>query len=207
MVLAVCLNPSGPVMLAYPFKTVSIGALGAYIQEWQSPDFHQRAAQPFIWLLILTLGAAGISRKRLALSDFLLVSGFAYLSLLAWRNVALFALAAPPALTRQAAPVLDGLARRLGFRPAPAVPRKGQATLNWILLFLVIFAALVKAATVLPSAANLAEIRKTMPVEAVAFIQKTAPPGRLFNSYNWGGYLHVGITGISGLHRWAHRPV
>ena len=189
MVLAVCINPSGPMILAYPFKTVAIGALGAYIQEWQSPDFHQWAAQPFIWLLILTLGAAGISRKRLALSDFLLVSGFTYLSLLAWRNVALFALAAPAALTRLAAPVLDGLSRRLGFRPAPAIPRKGQAMLNWILLILVMFAALVKAATVLLPEANLREIRKTMPVEAVAFIRKTAPPGRLFNSYNWGGYL------------------
>jgi hypothetical protein len=189
MALAVCINPFGPVALLYPFKTVSIGALGAYIQEWQSPDFHRAAAQPFIWLLLLTLGAAGISRKRLALSDFLLVSSFAYLSLLAWRNVALFALAAPPALTRQAAPVLDGLSRCLGSQPAPATPSRGQARLNWILLFLVIFAALVKAATVLPPAANLAEIRKTMPVEAVAFIQKTIPPGRLFNSYNWGGYL------------------
>jgi hypothetical protein len=189
MVLAVCLNPSGLVMLAYPFKTISIGALGAYIQEWQSPDFHQRAAQPFIWLLLLTLGALGISRKRLALSDFLLVSGFAYMSLLAWRNVALFALAAPPVLTRHAAPVLDGLRCRLGFREAPAIPRKGQSRLNWILLGLVALAALVKAATVLPSDANLAEIRKTMPVEAVTFIKKSAPPGRLFNSYNWGGYL------------------
>ena len=189
MVLAVCLNPSGPAVLAYPFMTVSIEALGAYIQEWQSPDFHQRAAQPFIWLLLLTLGAVGSSRKRLALSDFLLVSGFTYLSLLAWRNVALFALVAPPVLTRHAAPVLEGIARRLGFRSARAIPSRGQATLNWILLGLVILAALVKAVMVLPSGANLAEIRKNMPVEAVAFIQKTALPGRLFNSYNWGGYL------------------
>ena len=101
MVLAVCINPSGPLILAYPFKTGTIGALGAYIQEWQSPDFHQWAAQPFIWLLILTLGAAGISRKRLALSDFLLVSGFTYLSLLAWEehDLGSVALAAPAALT------------------------------------------------------------------------------------------------------------
>jgi len=189
MVLAVCLNPSGPIMLAYPFKTVSIGALGAYIQEWQSPDFHQRAAQPFIWLLLITLGVLGISRKRMALSDFLLVSGFTYLSLLAWRNVALFALVVPPVLTRHAAPILDGLSRRLGFRYTTAILGKGQSRLNWILLGLVVVAVLVKTATALPSEANLAEIRKTMPVEAVAFIKKTAPEGRLFNSYNWGGYL------------------
>ena len=52
------------------------------------------------------------------------------------------------------------------------------------------FAALVKAATVLPTVTNLVEFRKTMPVEAVGRVfQKTAPPGRIFNSYNWGGYL------------------
>jgi len=189
MALAVCLNPYGPVMLAYPFKTVSIGALGAYIQEWQSPDFHQRTAQPFIWLLLLTFGAAGLSRKRLALSDFLLVGGFAYLSLLAWRNVALFALAAPPVLTRQAAPALEALKRRIGWRSAPIVPRRKQATLNWILFGLVALAALLKATTALPLETNRAEIRQTMPVDAVAFIKKSTPPGRLFNSYNWGGYL------------------
>ena len=189
MVVAVCLNPSGPVMLAYPFKTISIGALGAYIQEWQSPDFHQRSAQPFIWLLLLTLGGLGISRKRLALSDFLLAGGFAYLSLLAWRNVALFALAAPPVLTRHVAPILDAMVRKLGFRAAPEKPRKVQSVLNWILLGLVTLAALVKAATALPAETNLKEIRMTMPVEAVNFIRKTNPPGRVFNSYNWGGYL------------------
>jgi hypothetical protein len=95
----------------------------------------------------------------------------------------------PPVLTRHAAPILDGLSRRLGFRYTTAIPRKGQSRLNWILLGLVVCAALVKAATALPFEANLAEIRKTMPVEAVAFIKKTAPEGRLFNSYNWGGYL------------------
>jgi hypothetical protein len=189
MVVAVCLNPSGPVMLTYPFKTISIGALGAYIQEWQSPDFHRRSAQPFIWLLLLTLGGLGISRKRLALSDFLLVGGFAYLSLLAWRNVALFALAAPPVLTRHVAPILEAAVRKLGFRAAPEKPRKGQSVLNWILLGLVALAALVKAATAMPAEANLKEIRKTMPVEAVNFIRKTNPPGGVFNSYNWGGYL------------------
>ena len=189
MLIATCINPSGPAILAYPFKTVSIGALSAYIQEWQSPDFHQRAAQPFIWLLLLTMAAFGVSRRRLALSDFLLVGGFAYLSLLAWRNVALFALAAAPVLTRYAAPVLDAMVRKLGIRKAPEKPRKGQAALNRVLLSLVALAALVKAATALPTETNQAEIRKTMPAEAVNFIRETKPAGRLFNSYNWGGYI------------------
>ena len=28
-----------------------------------------------------------------------------------------------------------------------------------------------------------------MPAEAVNFIRETKPAGRLFNSYNWGGYI------------------
>ena len=28
-----------------------------------------------------------------------------------------------------------------------------------------------------------------MPAGAVEYIRRTRPPGRLFNSYNWGGYL------------------
>ncbi len=92
MLVAVCLNPAGPLMLAYPIKTVGIGALKNYIQEWQSPDFHSLQAQPFAWLLFLTLGVIGFARRRLALTDFFLVAGFGYMGLLAVRNVALFAL-------------------------------------------------------------------------------------------------------------------
>jgi hypothetical protein len=190
MLLAVCLNPSGSVMLAYPFKTVSIGALGEYIQEWQSPNFHLRQAQPFIWLLILTIGAVGISRRRLALSDFLLVSGFTYMALMAWRNVALFALVAPIALTRYAAPVLEALGRRWSFHGAStAWPRGALAVLNWAMFILLVLAALLQAAKTLPTAANEEVFRENMPVGAVEYICKAMPPGRLFNSYNWGGYL------------------
>lgn len=190
MIVAVCLNPSGPVMLAYPFKTVSIGALQEYIQEWQSPDFHLRSAQPFIWLLIFTFGAVGISRRRLALTDFLIFSGFTYLSLLAWRNVALFAVVVPATLARHAAPLLDALGRRVGFYGASvARPRGFRKWLNGALLVLLVLATLVKAGADFPAEVNEKAFRKTMPVDAVAYLQKQDLPGRLFNSYNWGGYL------------------
>lgn len=185
----VCLNPAGPEMLLYPFKTLSIGALGEYIQEWQPPDFHAAQTQPFIWLLLLTFGAVGASRRRLKLSDFLLVAGFAYLSFMAARNVALFALAAPLALSRHAAPLADALARQVGFRADPGAASPGMRRLNGVLFGLLVLAVGIKAAAALPPDANLAEIRKTTPVEAVNAIRSAAPPGRLFNSYNWGGYL------------------
>jgi hypothetical protein len=190
LLLAACINPAGPAILIYPFKTVSIGALQDFIQEWQSPDFHTPAAQPFIWLLLLTFGAVGVSRKRLALTDFLLAAGFAYMALLAWRNVALFALVAPPVLARHAAPVLAALGRRFGFRGvSDAPPTRMQGLLNWALLAVLLLAVVIKASLNFPASANRAEFRKTVPVDAVEFIKRQHPPGRLFNSYNWGGYL------------------
>jgi len=189
MILAVCLNPSGPVMLLYPFQTVSIGALSQYIQEWQPPDFHSAQVQPFIWLLLALIGSLGISRRRIALSDFLLAAGFAYLSFSAARNIALFALAVPLVITRHAAPVMEGMARITGLGSGSAIPNQRMQRLNWAILGLIVLAVLIKAATAFSTEANLIEIRKTMPVDAVNFIRSTRPPGRLFNSYNWGGYL------------------
>jgi uncharacterized membrane protein (DUF485 family) len=192
MMLAVCINPSGPVMLLYPFKTVSIGALQEYIQEWQSPDFHQLQTQPFLWLLLLTLGAVGASHKRLRWTEFFLLAGFAYLSFMAGRNIALFALAAPLVLSRHAASLFQDEAERWGiWQPASGRVEvsRGQAILNGILLGILILAVGVKAALVFPPKENEKFMQQTLPVDAVEYIRQKRPEGRIFNSYNWGGYL------------------
>lgn len=196
LLVAVCLSPAGPRMLLYPFQTVSIGALQDYIQEWQSPNFHLLSAQPFLWLLLLTLAAVGAAGRRMALSDFLLVAGFAYLGFLAGRNLALFALAAPPALSRHAAPLLEELGQRWNIRlNLDRKPKRFQARLNGLILALVLLAVGAKAWTVFPAEVNDKHFRETLPVEAVEWILQNHPPGRLFNSYNYGAYLLWALPG------------
>ncbi len=190
MVAAVCLNPSGPAMLLYPFKTVEIGALKDYIQEWQSPDFHSIQTQPFIWLLLLTFGAVGISRRRLAITDFLLVSSFAYMGFLAGRNIALFALTASPVLSRYASPLVEVWIRQLGLEKAFQTPnQQGSPALNGFILGFLLLAVLAKLALVVPYDVNQKAWQKDLPLQAVEYLRQNQPPGRLFNSYNWGGYL------------------
>ena len=150
MVLATCFNPYGARMLVYPFETVSIGALQDFIQEWQSPNFHQLNVQPFAWMLILILGFVGASRRRLALTDFLLVGGFAYMSFLAARNIALFALAASPALSRYSLAALKSWRRVLGWRRPSNVMMHRKSRLNALLFALLALAVFAKIWMVLP---------------------------------------------------------
>jgi hypothetical protein len=124
------------------------------------------------------------------LEDFLLVSGWGFLGLLAGRNISIFALAGALALARHAEPLLAawGEATGLRLRSTRRVTR-AQSVLNWTLLLLIALAAGLKTWTVVPEEANREALAAFLPLEAVEYIQEKQPPGRLFNSYNWGGYL------------------
>lgn len=185
--LAICINPHGPQLLTYPFRTVSIATLQNYIQEWQSPNFHLLELQPFLLMLLLTAGAMAISPKRPSWRDLLTAGTFAAMGLTAARNVALFGLLATPILVRYGNAVLaDRLPERDQAKQLP--PRLTRAV-NLILVILVAVAAVLKAIEPLKESVNLAALERQAPVAAVRYLQDRDPPGPLFNSYNWGSYV------------------
>ena len=195
---AVLLNPNTVKMLPYAYQTVSIGQLQDFIQEWAAPDFHNLQFHPFIWLLLLTLAAMGLSRRRADWTDLALVGAFGYMGLLAVRNIALFALIAPPVLSRHTVfalddlatvhPRLSGLAALTHIRPSPR-PRRGLVALNLLLLILVVIGAGGKIGTDLLRLRDPDVWGEGLPLEAVEYLRNHDPPGSMFNSYNWGGYL------------------
>jgi hypothetical protein len=177
-------------MWTYYLDTVGIGALQDFIQEWQSPDFHPLYAQPFIWLLLATLAAMGLSGRRADGTDLVLVGMFAYASLLAGRFFGPFALLVAPVLSRHVAAMLARWGWSGRSRPRPAV--RFQAILGVVnlgLLALVVALAAVKVWKPLTPAFNRQRERETLPVDAVAWIREHHPSGEMFNPYNWGGYL------------------
>ncbi len=187
--LAVGLNPFGFEMLAYPFKTVGIGALRSYIQEWQSPDFHTREAQPFLWLLFATLAAIGFSRRRLRVADFVVLTGVAYTGLLAGRNMPLLSIVAAPLLVTHAQEMLDRLAPSWG-KSAPATPASARrGWINYSVAALTVAAVVLKALPVLRPEINHQAEGKTQPLESIAYLREHIGLGNMLNSYNWGGYL------------------
>jgi hypothetical protein len=188
--IATVLTPLGASLLRYPFyQTVEIKAAREYILEWQPPDFHDLRFHPFLWLLLLTVGAVGASRRRLALTDFLLFSGFAYLGFVSARNIALFALAAPLVLSRYSMHALGVTARWLRLKPLGGNTPPGLRRFNLVLLLIALLAVIARAILIVPQTTNEEFFRNYYPVAAVEALVEADPPGNLFNSYNYGGYL------------------
>jgi hypothetical protein len=189
-VAVVSLNPHGPSMLTYPFHVMSIGVLRNVIAEWRSPDFHQLWGQMYIVLLLGTFAAMAWSPKRVDLTDLLLTAAFAYAGLLAARNLVLFTVVAPPVLTRcLAAAAEDGRARSSAPTGDSRAAPRPQVVLNWLLLSLVVAVAVVNVAVTVRATVAETVLRRAMPVAAADYIRAAHPPGRMFNSYVWGGYL------------------
>ncbi len=208
--LVVLINPNGLDAWLAPFKTVSVAALRQTIDEWASPDFHQIALQPFLWLLFALLAAVGLSARKMDAVDLLGVIGFAYLAFLAKRNFAPFALFAAPVLARHLTAAIHswqgdhpksidkatGLQKWLIRMRAKPVPPRLRAALNITLVVLVCLAALVKLVAVTAPAFVEQAAANYFPQGAVAYLQREQSPGRIFNSYGWGGYLEWHLRGF-----------
>ncbi len=185
-VAAVAVNPYGIRMLAYPFETVSIGALQDFIQEWAAPDFHLPQTWPFLAMLLALLAVFATSKERIDWADLVLVAGTAAMALMAGRNIALFAVVATPVLSRQ----VDVWLAEHGWQLRPRRTVSGGMLLaNWTLLVLVSMGALAKVVTTLSERTIRQAQEEFFPVQLANYLQQASPAGRLFNNYNWGGYL------------------
>jgi hypothetical protein len=187
------INPYTINALALPFKTVNIGVLQDFIQEWASPNFHELYQQPLVWMLLVTLVIIGWSGRRLDASDATVLVVFAYISFLARRNVGLFALLCAPVLSRHATALIGQY--RWGQRRLS----NGYPVMNWIIVVVIGLAALLKMLVPLAPALQQQAETKILPVGAANWIAQQQPVGPMFNSYNWGGYLLWRL--------WPHYPV
>lgn len=184
--LVLVINPYTVQMLSYPFKTAGIGALQQSIQEWQSPNFHGVETWPFLVMLFGILAAAGLSKRGLDWTDLVLTCGTAFMALIWQRNFAVFAVVAAPVLALH----LNALLESAGLRLAKARPPRGAfAAFNWIILGLVVLGALFKIFIAVNPRTVAQAQSDILPVRTARYLNQINPPGPMFNTYNWGGYL------------------
>jgi MFS family permease len=188
--LAALLTPNGIAMWKLPFYTVNVSLA---IQEWLSPDFHRIDLQPVLALTFGLIAAVGLSRQRLAWADLFKAAGFGWLAFVAVRGVPLFVLATLPVLSLHLDDAFNAWTetplgqqfREATGRAQKTPPENLGLAINILVITLLAATALLRTFTIsLP-----AEVEKDYPAGAVAWIKENQPQGRLFNSYNWGGYL------------------
>jgi hypothetical protein len=176
------LNPSGAQLYRYPFDTLRSSAMRSFIVEWFSPDFHGWLYRPFllVWLLLLTALASSRSRPKGRVIVPLLLTSFAALD--AVRHIPIFVLVAMPviavALPVNSAPLAVSQRRPYSswFRPS----------FNIAVVILIALFTLVKWVSLTRS--QDAHEAEQYPQRAVAFLQASSQPQRIFVYYDWGGY-------------------
>ena len=198
----VLLNPFGFEIWKIPFNTVGIETLQNLINEWSSPDFHQAFQQPFLWMLLGLFGVLALTKKPLDGYRLVPILLFAFAALVARRNFGPFAIVAAPVLASQLQVLLEewiSKARKTSaefdkfIRSADANKQSfnvtGRNLINLTLIGLLVAAAVIKTIQVNePDLVSEVE-RELFPVGAAEWLNAQDQTAKIFNDYNWGGYL------------------
>lgn len=183
--LAAGINPYTYKLWLYPLTYFTGGnASLAQLDEWQSPDFHQARNLPLAALLVAGL-IAGANGRRFDAWRSLLVAAFGLMALQSMRHQPLYAIA----WTAAAGPALLDRWPSWGRTPER---RASPRMLNYGLLAAGVAALL----TVVVSSPNGLPLRAAptggsmpYPVAGAAWIDAHQHGARIFNAYEWGGYV------------------
>jgi hypothetical protein len=184
---ATLINPAGFGIYPYILETFANPTLTQGIVEWASPDFHG------LWLRVFEVSVVALvflwaTGGGPTLLDLVLAMGTLVATLLAQRNVSLFAIVALPqialyghrAWTMRVAPLL---ARRRSI-PLRASPLVGGACVAAVAAAVAV--TLVPQLT--PTAAASFEAGR-YPVASTNYVSTHYPGQRLYSIDTWGGYL------------------
>lgn len=124
------------------------------------------------------------SRQRADLTDIVVAVGVGFVGLLAARNTLFFTIIAPPIILR-------ALARSPADAPQRMIPAAARlhAVMVWPLLAVMAVAGVAEISTELRPSSMATVWARTLPVGAVDYLERTHPPGPMFNTWAWGGYL------------------
>jgi hypothetical protein len=193
LLLVACLaatiaNPNGLALLAYPLTYLAPGnTIQGFIGDWQSPDFHL----PLHWPLaagivaLVLVGLRGDTRNLFRLS---LAAVFTFMALASSRHQPLFALVFMAVMGDVLREQWRWARREGAAQPAP----RGVPALNWVILAaatLVMAFAVGRSPYLQLNGSPLTSGLFNYPAAGTEFIHDNYPDARMFNLFQWGGYI------------------
>lgn len=183
--IAVLVNPLGAEEYPASIAPLISPAQHQLIQEWQSPDL----ASPHLWPLaaFIALVLVGILIGRAGSFRVLTALATTALALISARDIPLLVAAGTPVVAIGLTRAIEHAARRVRWRERPLPPGRGAALSAAVLLAVAVIAGLTANRQL---GAEQASVRSALPVAAADWLAAHPAEGtRMFNDYDWGGYL------------------
>jgi hypothetical protein len=178
--LSSLINPNGIKMLVYPFITINDPSLQAFNQEWASPNFHERTWIPLAVMIMSLIGFGPKAKKEISSVNIILCVIFCYLALMAVKQVAFFAIVSIPVLS-------DLLTEVFPFKEKVQKSRVPVLVISILSIAGLLTFGVYELIHLEKKQTEL--MTRTLPINSVQFIKDEGITGKIFNSYNWGGYL------------------
>jgi hypothetical protein len=175
------ITPYGTELAAFPFHVAwSYPISHACQTEWESMPFDQFGAKVFLVLVLGFFALQILVKLTWHLEELALFFLGTAMACIHVRFLLIFVPFFVPLLATMLARWLPQYERR-----------KDRPVLNAIL----IFSMMALVVRYFPSRANVEDsIAKHYPVEAAGYLRQHAPPGPMFNSYGFGGYLVLALA-------------
>lgn len=156
--------------------------------ETTPPQLTNSSAAPFLILLILTAIFSLINRKNISAAHIFLLGGLAVMALMMARNIPLFAIACTPFLAEWISVKANQASAWQKF-DARFV---NLSTSKHIVLFPLLISLTTVAFFINKHSKGIMIYQfdpRVFPVQATDWLEKNPPTGKMFNDFNWGGYL------------------
>lgn len=179
--LVTLINPYGYHLYDEIFNTLKDSAGRGQIMEWQKVDYHNPNSWQMIIYAALLFFLLLFAGRQIDFTHLIIALVFFGISLQAWRNVPLFILASIPLWVT--------IVKERAGKTLSLILKK-----NWFLALFFIATAIIgyqQYRNIWPTLWSWEAVAKTggYPYQAVQFLKNHPQPGRMFNEYNWGGFL------------------
>lgn len=183
--LVTFINPVGLHTWETVFGYVNNRYLMSRINETNPPDFSQPQFQVLLVLLGFSIFLLATQREKMNTGQAFALAGFSMMSLLSARNVHLYGVAAPLLL----AGALAGRQMPHLFENIEKLFARVEENLRGMVWPIV--TVLLVGSLVLTSALGTDNrfSPKIFPVQAIDWLENNPQTGRMFNAFDWGGYL------------------
>lgn len=189
--VSVLANPYGFTLYKEVFAGVTSASLADNIVEYLAPNFHQAAVLPFLLVIILLVVLFSFTTKRPPIPWLVLIVVSLFFALRSARNISLFGVSAWPLIALHSANAWPRNGKSFSFLKEFArldrTARIGMLAVPTAILMLALGLNRGRAGgiTLIPDSFS----SRAFPTLAVDSVQRAALDGRVFDAWDWGGYI------------------